>query len=179
MAGAFPLSRRCLISAVERNRRCHARPSICRSKRRATCFTRSERRATNWPDRIMQRSVDPQIVRTDLCPCARCHTLTYSARAAYHEGARRGHPPGAGASLPRSVRGWPVSRCGRDVVGRPERCQLDLEHLAVKGCRQPASQMPSTIAKAFSESASRFLVEIAPEQLGAFEKHMRASGDGR
>jgi phosphoribosylformylglycinamidine synthase subunit PurSL len=32
------------------------------------------------------------------------------------------------------------------------------------------------IVRLFSESASRFLVEIAPEQLGAFEKHMRANG---
>jgi len=28
----------------------------------------------------------------------------------------------------------------------------------------------------FSESPSRFLVEIAPEQLGTFEKHMRING---
>lgn len=32
------------------------------------------------------------------------------------------------------------------------------------------------IARLFSESASRFLVEIAPEQWGAFEKHMRTAG---
>ncbi len=32
------------------------------------------------------------------------------------------------------------------------------------------------VVRLFSESASRFLVEIAPEHLGAFEKHMRASG---
>src|SRR5581483_9084742 len=31
------------------------------------------------------------------------------------------------------------------------------------------------IVKLFSESASRFLVEIAPEQFGTFEKHMRAN----
>jgi phosphoribosylformylglycinamidine synthase len=32
------------------------------------------------------------------------------------------------------------------------------------------------IVRLFSESASRFLVELAPEQLGAFEQHMQASG---
>jgi phosphoribosylformylglycinamidine synthase len=32
------------------------------------------------------------------------------------------------------------------------------------------------IVRLFSESPSRFLVEIAPEQLGAFERHMQASG---
>ncbi len=32
------------------------------------------------------------------------------------------------------------------------------------------------IVRLFSESPSRFLVEIAPEQLGAFERHMRSSG---
>jgi phosphoribosylformylglycinamidine synthase II len=32
------------------------------------------------------------------------------------------------------------------------------------------------VVRLFSESASRFLVEIAPEHLGAFEKHMRTSG---
>jgi phosphoribosylformylglycinamidine synthase len=33
-----------------------------------------------------------------------------------------------------------------------------------------------TVAKLFSESASRFLVEVTPEQLGAFESHMREQG---
>jgi phosphoribosylformylglycinamidine synthase subunit PurSL len=32
------------------------------------------------------------------------------------------------------------------------------------------------IVRLFGESASRFLVELAPEQLGAFEQHMQASG---
>jgi phosphoribosylformylglycinamidine synthase len=32
------------------------------------------------------------------------------------------------------------------------------------------------VVRLFSESASRFLVELAPEQLGAFEQHMQASG---
>lgn len=32
------------------------------------------------------------------------------------------------------------------------------------------------IVRLFSESPSRFLVEIAPEQLGAFERHMRSNG---
>jgi phosphoribosylformylglycinamidine synthase len=32
------------------------------------------------------------------------------------------------------------------------------------------------VARLFSESASRFLVEVTPEQLGAFERHMREHG---
>src|SRR5262249_40059589 len=32
------------------------------------------------------------------------------------------------------------------------------------------------VVRLFSESPSRFLVEIAPEQLGAFEQHMGAGG---
>ncbi len=38
------------------------------------------------------------------------------------------------------------------------------------------NQVARNIVRLFSESASRFLVEIAPEQLGAFEQHMRDSG---
>lgn len=41
---------------------------------------------------------------------------------------------------------------------------------------QDAPDIPaqaSNIVKLFSESPSRFLVEVAPEQWGAFEKHMR------
>ncbi|GAC1361468.1 MAG: phosphoribosylformylglycinamidine synthase subunit PurL [Ktedonobacteraceae bacterium] len=52
---------------------------------------------------------------------------------------------------------------------------LNLERLTVKG----ASGLPRdtlTIVKLFSESASRFLVEITPEQFGSFEKHMRLNG---
>ncbi len=52
---------------------------------------------------------------------------------------------------------------------------LNMERLVVKGSRGLRYDA-LTIAKLFSESASRFLVEIAPEQLGSFEKHMRLSG---
>ncbi len=52
---------------------------------------------------------------------------------------------------------------------------LNLERLAVKGSGSLGYDA-STIMKLFSESPSRFLVEITPEQLGSFEKHMRLSG---
>ncbi len=52
---------------------------------------------------------------------------------------------------------------------------LNLERLAVKGSGG-LSYDASTLVKLFSESPSRFLVEITPEQLGSFEKHMRLSG---
>src|SRR5579883_1327753 len=42
----------------------------------------------------------------------------------------------------------------------------------------PIQRLPGlkNIVRLFSESPSRFLVEIAPEQLGAFERHMRSNG---
>src|SRR5579859_2753580 len=40
----------------------------------------------------------------------------------------------------------------------------------------PLNQDAIEIVRLFSESASRFLVEITPEQWGAFERHMRGSG---
>ena len=49
---------------------------------------------------------------------------------------------------------------------------LNLERLIVKGSGDMRHDT-ATVAKLFSESASRFLVEVAPEQLGSFEKHMR------
>ncbi|MBV9229547.1 MAG: phosphoribosylformylglycinamidine synthase subunit PurL, partial [Chloroflexi bacterium] len=51
---------------------------------------------------------------------------------------------------------------------------LDLRPLPLPG---RASLHPDAvnIVQLFSESPSRFIVEVAPEQLGAFEKHMRAS----
>ncbi len=51
---------------------------------------------------------------------------------------------------------------------------LHTEHITIKDKSnlQPAAE---TVARLFSESPSRFLVEIAPEQLGAFETHMRAN----
>ncbi len=46
---------------------------------------------------------------------------------------------------------------------------LDLSHIPV----QDAPPAHRNVLRLFSESASRFVVEIAPEQWGAFEKHMR------
>jgi phosphoribosylformylglycinamidine (FGAM) synthase-like enzyme len=51
---------------------------------------------------------------------------------------------------------------------------IDLARLPV---RDTQDMEPATlnIVRLFSESPSRFIVEIAPEQLGAFEKHMRTA----
>ncbi len=66
---------------------------------------------------------------------------------------------------------------------------LDLRHISIrKQPPQPSSErneqinepdvfpVAIDIVRLFSESPSRFLVEIAPEQLGTFEKHMRING---
>jgi phosphoribosylformylglycinamidine synthase subunit PurSL len=66
---------------------------------------------------------------------------------------------------------------------------LDLRHISItKHPPQPPSDeheeedkpdvLPAAvdIVRLFSESPSRFLVEIAPEQLGTFEKYMRVNG---
>ena len=56
---------------------------------------------------------------------------------------------------------------------------IDIAKIAL---RKRVEDMPSlpratkTIIKLFSESPTRFIVEIAPEQFGAFEKHLRANG---
>lgn len=47
---------------------------------------------------------------------------------------------------------------------------IDLKHEA------GLTASTTNIVRLFSESASRFLIEIAPEQLGAFEQYMRAHG---
>nr|MBA2679401.1 phosphoribosylformylglycinamidine synthase subunit PurL [Ktedonobacteraceae bacterium] len=52
---------------------------------------------------------------------------------------------------------------------------LNIDRLGVKGS-SGLGHDASTLVKLFSESPSRFLVEITPEQLGSFEKHMRLSG---
>ncbi len=52
---------------------------------------------------------------------------------------------------------------------------LHAEHITVKSATA-LSPSAETVVRLFSESASRFLVEVTPEQLGAFEQHMRASG---
>lgn len=52
---------------------------------------------------------------------------------------------------------------------------LDIAQLTLQDMTGVHSAATS-IVRLFSESPSRFLVEIAPEQLGTFEKHMRANG---
>jgi len=52
---------------------------------------------------------------------------------------------------------------------------LNLEHITVKGV-PTIHPNEETIVRLFSETPSRFLVEITPEQFGTFEKHMMASG---
>lgn len=52
---------------------------------------------------------------------------------------------------------------------------LNLEHVTVKGIPTIHSN-EETIVRLFSETPSRFLVEITPEQFGTFEKHLMASG---
>jgi len=52
---------------------------------------------------------------------------------------------------------------------------LDLSHIPVVDLSSTPS-FPINTLRLFSESASRFIVEIAPEQWGTFEMHMRFSG---
>jgi phosphoribosylformylglycinamidine synthase len=52
---------------------------------------------------------------------------------------------------------------------------LNLEHITVKGA-PTVHPNEETIVRLFSETPSRFLVEITPEQIGPFEKHLMASG---
>jgi phosphoribosylformylglycinamidine synthase II len=51
---------------------------------------------------------------------------------------------------------------------------IDVSQIAVQGMADSFSEITNSI-RLFSESASRFIVEITPEQLGAFEKHMRTA----
>jgi phosphoribosylformylglycinamidine synthase len=51
---------------------------------------------------------------------------------------------------------------------------LDVHQIQPAG--SPLIQDAVEIIRLFSESASRFLVEVTPEQWGAFEKHMRTRG---
>jgi phosphoribosylformylglycinamidine synthase II len=52
---------------------------------------------------------------------------------------------------------------------------LQLDHITVKDVPtlHPSEE---TVVRLFSETPSRFLVEITPEQLGAFEKHLLSNG---
>ncbi len=52
---------------------------------------------------------------------------------------------------------------------------LELSHIPIVDLSDTDSTLINTL-RLFSESASRFIVEIAPEQWGTFEKHMRFSG---
>jgi phosphoribosylformylglycinamidine synthase len=52
---------------------------------------------------------------------------------------------------------------------------INLEQVTVKDSPTLRSD-EETIVRLFGETPSRFLVEITPEQFGAFEKHMQASG---
>jgi phosphoribosylformylglycinamidine synthase len=52
---------------------------------------------------------------------------------------------------------------------------LNLEHVTVKGI-PIVHPNEETIVRLFSETPSRFLVEITPEQFGSFEKHMMTNG---
>ncbi len=52
---------------------------------------------------------------------------------------------------------------------------LELSHIPIVDVSDTDSASINTL-RLFSESASRFIVEIAPEQWGTFEKHMRFSG---
>ncbi len=53
---------------------------------------------------------------------------------------------------------------------------LDLSYIPVGDMLERRGVDTKNIVRLFSESASRFIVEIAPEQWGTFEKHMRFSG---
>ncbi|GAC1398283.1 MAG: phosphoribosylformylglycinamidine synthase subunit PurL [Ktedonobacteraceae bacterium] len=53
---------------------------------------------------------------------------------------------------------------------------LDLAYIPVIDMPERAVFATKNIVRLFSESVSRFIVEIAPEQWGTFEKHMRFSG---
>ena len=53
---------------------------------------------------------------------------------------------------------------------------LDLAYISVMDMADREGLGTKNSVRLFSESASRFIVEIAPEQWGTFEKHMRFSG---
>jgi len=53
---------------------------------------------------------------------------------------------------------------------------LDLSYIPIVDMPDRQEDAPKNSVRLFSESASRFIVEITPEQWGSFEKHMRFSG---
>jgi len=53
---------------------------------------------------------------------------------------------------------------------------VNLNIHSIQPAGSPLIQDAVETVRLFSESASRFLVEVTPEQWGAFEKHMRTRG---
>ena len=53
---------------------------------------------------------------------------------------------------------------------------LDLSYIPIEAMPDRPGDATKNSVRLFSESASRFIVEITPEQWGGFEKHMRFSG---
>jgi phosphoribosylformylglycinamidine synthase len=53
---------------------------------------------------------------------------------------------------------------------------LDLAYIPIADMPERGVEETKNTVRLFSESPSRFIVEIAPEQWGSFEKHMRFSG---
>jgi phosphoribosylformylglycinamidine synthase II len=89
-------------------------------------------------------------------------------------------------ALGEAIRAGMVRSChdlseGGLAVAAAEMALAGLQGVTIDLARLPVRDMqdvePATlnVVRLFSESPSRFLVEIAPEQLGAFEKHMRAA----
>jgi phosphoribosylformylglycinamidine synthase II len=53
---------------------------------------------------------------------------------------------------------------------------VELDVHQIQATNAPLTQNAVNVVRLFSESASRFLVEITPEQFGTFERHMRSNG---
>ncbi len=53
---------------------------------------------------------------------------------------------------------------------------MELDIHQIQATNAPMSQDGINVVRLFSETASRFLIEITPEQLGTFERHMRRHG---
>lgn len=53
---------------------------------------------------------------------------------------------------------------------------IELNVHEIQATNAPLSRNAVNVVRMFAESASRFLVEITPEQFGAFERHMRTHG---
>ena len=69
--------------------------------------------------------------------------------------------------------------CAEMALASLQGATIDLHRIAINSSTEQAEELSSqaaTLVRLFSESASRFIVEIAPEQLGVFEKYMRTNG---